>query len=76
MKINITKYCKKANKFWVIKREISNLCAYILSFVAFSNFIIDSKPIQAKIDASIIEMKSNMNVDEVITDAIKGLIKW
>jgi len=47
----------------------------IKNFVAFSNFIIDSKPIQAKIDASIIEIKSDMNVDEVITDAIKGLVK-
>jgi len=47
----------------------------IKNFVSFSNFIIDSKPIQAEIDASIIEMKSDMNVDEIISDAIKGLIK-
>ncbi len=47
----------------------------IKNFVSFSNFIIDSTPIQACIDTSIIEMKSNMSVDEVVSDAIKGLIK-
>ena len=47
----------------------------IKNFVSFSNFIIDSTPIQARIDTSILEMKANMSVDEVIRDAIKGLIK-
>ncbi len=45
----------------------------IKNFVSFSNFIIDSTPIQAKIDTSVVEISSDMSVDEVISDAIKGL---
>ncbi len=47
----------------------------IKNFISFSNFIIDSTPIQARIDTFILEMKSNMSVDEIISDAVKGLLK-
>lgn len=47
----------------------------IKNFVSFSNFIIDGKQIQAKIDTSIVELDSSMDVDEVIGIAIEGLLK-
>ena len=47
----------------------------IKNYVSFSNFIIDSTPIQAKIDAFVVEMNADMSVDEIISDAVKGLLK-
>jgi GGDEF domain-containing protein len=46
----------------------------IKNFVSFSNFIIDGKQIQAKIDTSIVEIDHSLSVDETIGSAIEGLL--
>ncbi len=56
------------------KSEALKAVESIKKFVSFSNFIINSIPIQAKIDTSVIEINSTMSVDEVISDVIKGLL--
>jgi len=61
----------KHTDFESAKRAVSS----IKNFVSFSNFIIDATSIQAKINTSIVEMKADMSVDEVIGDCIKGLAK-
>jgi len=46
----------------------------IKNFVSFSNFIIDGKQIQAKIDTNVIELDYNISIDELIGSAIEGLL--
>jgi GGDEF domain-containing protein len=46
----------------------------IKNFVSYSNFIIDGKQIQAKIDTNIIELDPNLDIDELIGSAIEGLL--
>jgi len=46
----------------------------IKNFVSFSNFIIDGKQIQAKIDTNIIEIDYNLSCEELIGSAIEGLL--
>jgi len=46
----------------------------IKNFVSFSNFIIDGKQIQAKIDTNIVELDYNVSIDELIGTAIEGLL--
>jgi len=48
--------------------------ASINNFVSFSNFIIDGKQIQAKIDTHIVELDYNLSTDELIGSAIEGLL--
>jgi len=46
----------------------------IKNYVSFSNFIIDGKQIQAKIDTNIIEIDYNLTTEELISSAIEGLL--
>jgi len=46
----------------------------IKNFVSFSNFIIDGKQIQAKIDTNIVELDPRLSIDEIIGSAIEGLL--
>jgi GGDEF domain-containing protein len=46
----------------------------IKNFVSFSNFIIDGKQIQAKINTNIVELDLKLDIDEIIGSAIEGLI--
>jgi GGDEF domain-containing protein len=47
----------------------------IKNFVSYSNFIIDGKQIQAKIDTNIVEINPDKGIDELIVEAIEGLTK-
>jgi len=46
----------------------------IKNYVSFSNFIIDGKQIQAKIDINIIEVQDTLSVDEIVGTSIEGLL--
>jgi GGDEF domain-containing protein len=46
----------------------------IKNFVSFSNFIIEGKQIQAKIDTNIVELDPRLSIDEIIGSAIEGFL--
>ncbi len=47
----------------------------IANLISYSNFIIDAKQIFAQIDTNIVELNPNLSVEEIVGEAISGVLK-